>query len=306
MHPELQRLEHHYRELASALQQGSLTQDEALHILAALAAVDGQGFTWSIDPYTGQFLRTFPGEHPAPTDPSLFAPAQLPAVPVQVPPHGSPTDSISPYLHPALQPTPPPSLRERLGAVGGGALRGVGSAGSRVHRLMSGRMRNILVLLGVSLLAWLLFVNSPTASKDSSPVESGDVTVSSVPVTLAPKVIVIPGAPTPDGTDVPPTTAATTTQPDSAALASLLQVLVAGDQAALTAVLPTDPTEQAKMLAVLGAPRIGIELTWGSPEPGEGFAVVPLSVGAPGSPLRTVRLRLVSNGSGWAVDAVIK
>lgn len=76
---ELEDLERQYQDLYERVQAGVLDQNEALGLLDALTAVDGQGATWKINPSAEGFLRARPGEGFTPTDPNLFAPLTYPS-----------------------------------------------------------------------------------------------------------------------------------------------------------------------------------------------------------------------------------
>lgn len=307
MHPELQRLEQHYLNLVAELQAGHILEDDALRVLAGLTAIDGSGAVWSIDPFTGEFVRALPNMAPTPADPSTFAPSQLPVVPVQVPPHGTPLEDVSPYLHPSLQPLPPTPVSERassaLGAGVAGAAKVLGPAGGFLRK----HLRSILVPLAVLALALLLVSRSPSTGTDSADDQAPGETLAPA-VTSPPPTIVIPGAPVPETTPTTPvaTTPPPPTMPDDASLAAMLATLTAGDQAALDAVLPTDPAARLSLLSVLGAPRAGLQLSWGQPSKSRDSVVVPLRLGDPAKPAHVVKLRLRYQGAGWVIVATAK
>jgi hypothetical protein len=305
MHPELQRLEQQYMNLVAELQAGHILEEDALRVLAGFTAIDGEGAVWSIDPFTGEFVRAFPNSTPTPTDPSAFAPSQLPVVPVRVPPHGTSPDQVSPYLHPSLHPSPPAPMTERAASVLGAGAAGTAKVLGPVGGFLRRHLRTILVPLGVLALALVLISRSPATNSVGEP--STGETLAPV-VTAPPPTIVIPGAPVTETTPTPPVVTAPPAPvvPDGAALDALLAVLVSGDQVALDAVLPQEQDVRLALVGVLGAPRAGLTLSWGEVRKSTNSVIVPVRFGDPAKPSRVVKLRLQYRDVRWVIVATVK
>lgn len=303
MHPELQRLEQRYLGLVAELQAGNITEDDALRVLGGLTAIDGEGALWSIDPFTGEFARALPGATPVPVDPSRFAPAQLPVVPIRVPAHGTPLNEVSDYLPPSLQPLPPTPAKERASAALGAGLSGTVKALGPVGGFLRRHLRSILVP------SLLLIVALVLVSRTSSSPESTDVaaTQDTMPLVTTPApTIIIPGAPTPETTNAPVPVPAAPATPDAAALDALLVLFTSGDPAALAAGLPVDAAARVALLPVLGAPRAGFQLSWGEPVKNKDTVIVPLRIGDPVKPARVVKIRLRYQAAAWVIVSVVK
>jgi len=320
MHPELERLNQQYLNLVADLSAGYVSQTDALRVLEGLTAVDGQGWVWSIDPYTGMFVRALPGQAPVPADEREFVPALLPVVPVEVPPHGTRPEEVSEFLHPSLRPLPPePRARRAAGAASAaaGALTG-GLLGllRPLAGLLRGRLRTVLVAVFA-----LVFVGAVVSRAPSAEQQGGAVTdpSSSLP-TLPPPTILVPGAESAPPSDADPAPAADPAEPvptsppapvvselpSATELEALVRALASGDSTTLRAVLPAGPQERLALLPVLGATRAGFELRASGPRLVKGVATVRLTAGDPAAPVRQWTLRLRRTGSGWGVLTVTK
>lgn len=296
LHPELARLEQQYFTLAEDLRLGHVTEADALQIMGNLSAVDGEGAVWSIDPYSGDFVRGFPGLQPQPADPGLFVPAQLPPVSTPVLPHGTHPGMVSEFQHPALRPLEPEPRSKKALAVVGGAAGGIGALVSRAFSgfsgLMKGRGRTVLVVLGFVVFALLLIGRAPSSGKGGGNTDSG--TATSVPV--APPVsvpdIVLPGekpAPQP---------------PSAEKLAAMLAALASGDAAALKPFLPEAAMDRWPLAALLGAPRLGLQITASAPVVADGSVTVEVKAGDPAAPKARWQLQVDSEGRILAASAV--
>jgi hypothetical protein len=289
LHPELARLEQQYFTLAEDLRLGHVTESDALQIMGNLSAVDGEGAVWSIDPYSGDFVRGFPGSAPQPADPGLFVPAQLPPVSTPVLPHGTHPGMVSEFQHPALRPLEPEPRSKKALAVVGGAAGGIGALLSRVvsgfSGLLKGRGRTVLVVLGFVVFALLLIGRAPSSGKD----DSGDTdTGAATSVPVAPPVsvpdIVLPGeqpAPQP---------------PSAEKLSVMLTALASGDAAALKPFLPEAAMDRWPLAALLGAPRLGLQLTAAAPVVADGSVTIEVKAGDPAAPKARWQLRVDSEG----------
>jgi hypothetical protein len=114
IHPELNRILDEYNNIAENYERGAIDLADATSSIGQLQVVDGQGWVWGIDPNTGSFIRSSPGQSdPQPADPENFSPSQIPFSGSQGPsPAASPpwaTPSSDP--HDAWTPPPPPSRR---------------------------------------------------------------------------------------------------------------------------------------------------------------------------------------------------
>lgn len=308
MHPELMRIEEQYLSLVADLQAGHIGQADALAVLANLTAVDGEGWVWSIDPSTGEFLRALPGQPGAFADPAQFSVSRLPVVPVEVPPHGTPAHQVSEYLHPNLRPTPPAPAAERAGqalsSAAGSIVSGIGGAAKPVRGLLAGRGRSVLVILVAVVLVAALVAGRPGGGESGT-----DVSSSSVPTpTVPPPTIVIPGSEdaVSSATTVPGAVPSSLPAlPTDAELASFLELLGSGEAAALAPRLPESQRERLELLPVLGAVRGGLALSFGAPRLSGTDVLVQVRAGDPESPLRRWSLRLRRDtAGGWVVVSV--
>jgi hypothetical protein len=274
MHPELQRIEQQYLQLVADLQAGHVSESDAMRIISSLTAIDGEGAVWSIDPYSGNFVRAFPGAAPVAADPGRFVPAQLPPVQVAVPPHGTPPEMVSDFLHPALRPLPPEPVSKRAGSRLRGGLKGAagaaGAAGGALGGLLRGRGRTVVLVGIVAVVALALIAGSP--SEESPPEDS-------VPATVAP--ITVPDISVPGETTVPPapvdtsaplasdpaieTVAPEPVAPTSDELDLLALLLNAGDAVTLAEILPGDQAMRDQFALFLGYPRLGYTLVLRNP-----------------------------------------
>lgn len=314
MHPELKRIEEQYLSLVADLQAGHIGQADALAVLANLTAVDGEGWVWSIDPATGEFLRSLPGQPGVFADPAQFSPARLPVVPVEIPPHGTPQHQVSDYLHPNLRPVPPTPVTERAGqalsGVAGSIAGGLGGAAKPVRGLLKGRGRTLAVVVGALVLVAALVAGRPGgdggAESETSP--------TSVPTpTVPPPTIVIPGAedgavsstvPAGEQTATPTTLPAL---PSDAELAAFLELLRSGSAEAIAPRLPESQRERLDLLAVLGAARGGFEVSFTTPKASGTDVLLQVRAGNPESPARRWSLRLRRDDSGaWVIVAVAR
>jgi len=310
VHPELQRIDEQYRSLAADLAAGHVSQADAMMILANLTAVDGEGWVWSIDPYSGEFLRALPGQPGSPADPALFVVSRLPVVPVTVPPHGTSQDQVSDFLHPNLRPLPATPVSERAMS----AIAGAASNASTAARPLGGFLRKkartlLVVVVGCGLVA-VLVTQRPGGQAPESSVP-GSVPTPTVP----PPTIVIPGSEPQASTSVPsqsaPVTATTLptlpTLPSDAELAAFLELLASGDAAALASVLPESQKERLDILGLLGASRAGFQLSFAAPKVSGSVVSLQVRAGDPSSPLRRWNLRLRRSDAGaWVVVSVGK
>jgi hypothetical protein len=313
MHPELQRLDEQYRSLAADLQAGHISQEDAMMILASLTAVDGEGWVWSIDPYSGEFLRAMPDQTGSPADPSLFVVSRLPVVPVAVPPHGTPAEQVSDYLHPNLRPLPAAPMSERARSALSGVASNVAGGASSAARPLGGFLRKkgrtVFVLVGGLLLVGVLVTQRPGGEVPDSP-SPGSVPTPTVP----PPTIVIPGVDSvPSESTVAPVDVSTSVPttlpplPSDAELAALLELLKAGDAVVLASLLPESQRERLDMLGLLGAPRAGFQLSFSTPKVSGSNVLLQVRAGDPGNPVRRWNLKLRRSDTGsWAVVSVGK
>jgi hypothetical protein len=284
LHPELQRIEQQYFALAEDLRLGNISESDALAVMGNLRAVDGEGALWSIDPYSGDFVRAVPGGPAYPTDPARFAPAQLPPVDLQVLPHGSHPSMVSEFQHPALRPLPPePRSAKVKTSIAGSAsalFSGLGKMLGPVGSLLSKHLRTVLMVLAFVTIAFVMISRSPS-KEDNSPDEAAPQVT--VPVSVPD--ILLPGeepAPAPvSKTDVD----------------ALIGVLATGDAEALAEILPEKSAASA-LAPLLGAARLGLALTAGYPVAAtDGTTTVAVTVGDPAAPTETWELRISPEGT---------
>lgn len=315
MHPELKRIEDQYLSLVADLQAGHIGQADALAVLANLTAVDGEGWVWSIDPSTGEFLRALPGQPGMFADPTQFNSSRLPVVPVEIPPHGTPQHQVSEYLHPNLRPVPPTPVTERAGqalsGVAGSIAGGLGGAAKPVRGLLKGRGRSVLVVVGALVLIAALVAGRPGGGGG---VDSEEVSTSVATPTVPPPTIVIPGAvdeepsaTTVPGSEQPSTPSTLPALPTDVELSAFLDLLRSGSTEALAPRLPESQRERLDLLGVLGAVRGGFEVSLGTPKASGSDVLVQVRAGSPESPARRWSLRLRRDDAGtWVIVAVAR
>ena len=292
LHPELAHLEQQYFALAEDLRLGHVSEADALQIMGNLSAVDGDGAVWSIDPYSGDFVRGFPGTSPHPADPGLFVPAQLPPVNTPVLPHGAPSTMVSEFQHPALRPLAPEPrstrLRGALGGVLGGFVKIISRAFAGLGGLLKGRGRTVLVVIGFLFFAVLLVGRAPSApDNEGGSGIGGDSTLPTTPVSVPD--ILLPGekpAPQP---------------PSAETLTALVTAFSSGDAAALAPFLPAEASARWTLAPVLGASRLGLPLSVAAPVVTGEQIRVELTVGDPAQP--TARWTLTVDPQGRVLTA---
>lgn len=302
MHPELQHLDQQYRQIVAALQSGHLSEQDALGVLAGMSAVDGEGAVWTIDPYSGDFVRSYPGQAPVPANPAMFVPAQLPTPPMPGFGEGYGTAGLSPHIPPSLHPPAPVSGFQRAG-------HGVGSSAAKLsqlpasfigslRRLVGGRGRTAILVAVAVLAVLVMFANRP----GSAPAD--DVTFGATPSsTVAPK----------SSSTVPTGDSSTEDVQDPLLLSpeqvqAVLVVLSVGASDQITALFQFDgfPELRPEAMALLGAARAGLALE--TPDPAssvDGMAILVVAARyADGAVAATWVVTLAPTPEGWRIIRV--
>lgn len=283
LHPELQRIEQQYFALAEDLRMGHISEQDALSVIGNLRAVDGEGALWSIDPYSGEFVRAMPGEEPYPADPARFAPAQLPPVETSILPHGAHPSMVSEFQHPALRPLPPEPRAQKAKSALAGALSGLGGAAGKLASplgsLLGKHLRTVLMVLAFVAVAFVMISRSPDAD-NTDPQVTPEVTA---PVSIPD--IVLPGeepAPAP-------------LAPEK--IAAIVETLRSGDTKALDELLTDDPAARLGLTPLLGAARLGLAFTPGEPvTASDGTVTLPVKIGDPAAPTASWVLVISAEG----------
>jgi hypothetical protein len=310
VHPELQILDQQYRQIVAALQAGHLSEQDALGILAGMNAVDGEGAVWTIDPYSGNFVRSFPGQTPTPADPSYFIPAQLPTPPMpgfgaggplgtgQYPPNGG----YSPHVPPSLYPPAPAPVGQRVSSsAGAGAARFgqlLGGVSSTLRGLLAGRGRTVALVVVALVVVVAMFSNRPsddqeTNGQTSPPAQDRDSPSS----TFEPA----PSSPLDEEPPAP-------VLPSAEQIQAVLLVLTAGTSEQVSALFEFDvaPGTRSAAASLLGATRAGLSLEApDSTVARDGLAVLAVRSRNPdGSAARAWTVTLGPVPEGWRIVRV--
>jgi hypothetical protein len=206
--PELQKVVDGYNRIRTAHDAQEMTRDQADAAVRQLEVFDAQGYSWSINPDTGNFMRAVPGSPAQPADQDEFAPNNVspslrtPPV-VASAPWGPVTNSTPPWqpTHTSeafTPPLPPPSRRK--GSTSAPRSRSPKRApGVTTGFLAKNRTILIIVVIIVVVVAVVL------VSKKSTPTTSSTlpVTSSTLPVSSSTLPVTSSTLPT---TSYPPTT----------------------------------------------------------------------------------------------------
>jgi len=195
VHPDLLQLQQHYNHVLDEYEAKNLSYDDAMATLAAMTAVDGAGWIWSIDAQTGSFVKARPGGEAEPAHESTFVPAQLDGlgqvsssnthlpkppggfVDLNQPPVIGRTPPATPPPTAWAPPTPPPTVtkenRSRRARApreprrtGGGA---VPPDLTKLREALAGRGRTIGLVAAAVIVVFLLATSSGPATPHTSP-----------------------------------------------------------------------------------------------------------------------------------------
>lgn len=280
LHPELDRLGQHYQKVVADYNAGSISYQQALEAIASATAIDADGYVWSIDPSTGQFVKSKPGASPRPADPTEFALRRVEDAPPGFPgglgglPDFGDFDGFD-----AGQQRRLPTEDDRPGASAEKGLFGAVKA-----RLLAKENRRTMAIFAAAVL--VVFAVS-LARKD----QGEDVVIPETPTTqdgFAATTVVGQDTPLPTGDDI----------------SRVLSALASGEPetAASAVAKPGDRLATAYNVALFhGFYRTGLVVRSGPPaETGDGTVLSTLElVDTDGKVLSTVRARWVQSDGTW-------
>ena len=156
MHPDLLVLQQNYNHVLDEYEAKHLSYDEAMDTLRVMTAVDSDGWIWSVDPDSGNFIRQRPGGAAEFAGESLFVAAQFdglgqttapvrPQTPLVQAPGGYVDLNQPPVLNRDAQFAPPgPGFADRTPRAGSADVRsssGETSSRERRPRVREARVR---------------------------------------------------------------------------------------------------------------------------------------------------------------------
>lgn len=288
MHPELQLLEQRYLELVAAVQAGHMSEADALATMAQVTAVDGEGALWSIDPYSGQFVRALPGTPPQPANPSLFAPAQLPPPPSDFAANPSMSAWGTP---PSLQAAPADAPARKAAASAGAAASGLAATVSRHKRTL------ILALVVVAAVVIMFMARSGGGDTPVEPLPEATPSASVAP-TASPTA-----APTTEPS--PTATAEAANVPSKKQAKQITAMLASGSQSVIAPLLATSPDQPAYLMsiaAISGANSLGFRVSPGDVKATDTGAVLYVNIAVGDQvPEAVYAVPLEAHGKGWVM-----
>jgi len=275
LHPDLANLDAVYRKLYEDVSNGTLTVDDAVIVLENTQVPDGDGALWSIDPHSGDFIRTIPGQDAGSvTDPAMFVGAVLPPIPFNGPERFTGIADGQPGAYsgpPSLAPVAPDSLVTRVKRKRKDRAPSSGAALGKVTGLLKGRVRSLIIPIVAVVVVLFMFMGG------GSDEESTDVGVT--PSTLpSPVTISVPGVPV--VSTLPATTSSLpmdiSVAPTKKNLDSIKQTLTSGKIAAVNKLTNNDVDVLRGILSLLGSKRAGFSLSIGECQPSEQDWVCPV------------------------------
>lgn len=330
LHPDLHRLQQQYLQLVQAVNDQTMSVDQAMATLQALKVIDGAGYEWAYTP-AGQLTRAVPGQGGQPAEPWEFTTPQLP-------PHasdpglaqmGGGTPFPPPYpdhsgsYPPQQAPGYPPQQAPGYSQLGGPPTRSLPSSlpngQGKAHSALVGRLTGLLrlhgKLIGVGAACVMLLVVGLGQLRG---VDSGPTVADAVPVNPpAPvEIPVIPApvpAPQPEGgtgSEPEQETAPELAAPDGDRVIAVLTALRSAQVELLEDTVVTAGSRlSSRLLAaqLSGFPAVGLELVADPAAPsGEGLAtqtwrVVELNTG---ETLNSVTVDWVLRDGRWLVSTV--
>lgn len=258
LHPSLAELDIEYRRIVNDVRENVISIDDAQIILENSKVVDGEGALWSIDPHSGDFVRTVPGYEGSFADPQMFVGSVLPPIPFNGPaiytniPDNAPGGYTGP---PSLAPTKPDTFLEKMKKNRQKPKPAKQGILTKLVALVKPRIRSLLVPVILIVLVIALIVGGGGEGGGSS---GTTLTTLPVPVTIS-----VPGVPVvPTLAPVDPSTPITaiTLLPKVKSLKYIAATLSAGTFAKINTITDKDSTVIAQLLGPLGAKRGGYTL----------------------------------------------
>lgn len=268
LHPLLADLDTSYRKLVDDVSAGRISIEDAQIVLEHTKVADGDGALWSIDPQSGDFVRTVPGQQSTFADPQMFVGAVLPPIPFNGPeqftgiPQGHPGAYAGP---PSLAPVAPDSALTKLKNKRSARQPSSGAALTKAKGMFKGKTRS-LIIPGVAVIVLLYIVLGKDASSGGNtslekPNQTGvSSTTMPVPVTISvPGVAVVPTLPPVD----PNAPVVVSAAPTAKNLSSINATLTSGKILAVNKLTNNDVDVLKDVLGLLGSKRAGFKLSFG-------------------------------------------
>ena len=266
LHPLLADLDTSYRKLVDDVSAGRISIEDAQIVLEHTKVADGDGALWSIDPQSGDFVRTVPGQQSTFSDPQMFVGAVLPPIPF----NGLEQFTGIPQGHPgayagapSLAPVAPDSALTKLKKKRSARQPSSGAALTKAKGILKGKTRSFIVP-GLALILVVYIVLGGDDSGDTSgekPIQSGVSSITMpVPVTISvPGVAVVPTLPPVD----PNAPVVVSAAPTAKNLNNISMTLTSGKILAVTKLTNNDVDVLKGVLGLLGSKRAGFKLSFG-------------------------------------------
>lgn len=277
LHPLLEDLDRSYRALVDDVSAGRISIQDAQIVLEHTQVADGDGAMWSIDPQSGDFVRTVPGQQGTFADPQMFIGAVLPPIPFNGPEQFTGIAQGHPGAYsgpPSLAPVAPESTFTKLKKKKKDRKPSSGAALAKVTGIFKGKVRSVVIPAAVVLLVLYIVLGGGESTPSDDSAESASISSTiPVPVTISvPGVPVVPTIP-PADPNMPVITAPI---PTAKNLTAINTTLASGKIAAINKLTGNDVDVLKDMLGILGSKRAGFGLSFGECLPVEQDAVCPL------------------------------
>lgn len=264
LHPLLEDLDRSYRALVDDVSSGRISIQDAQIVLEHTQVADGDGAMWSIDPQSGDFVRTVPGQQGTFADPQMFIGAVLPPIPFNGPEQFTGISQGYPGAYsgpPSLAPVAPESTFTKLKKKKKDRKPSSGAALAKVAGMFKGKVRSVVIPVAVVLLVLYIVLGGgeSTPSDDST---QGAVVGSTLPVPVTISVPGVPVVPTIPPVD-PNAPVIAASPPPVKNLAAISATLASGKIAAINKLTENDVNVLKDMLGILGSKRAGFKLSFG-------------------------------------------
>lgn len=302
LHPSLAELDIEYRRIVNDVREGVISIDDAQLILENSKVVDGEGALWSIDPHSGDFVRTVPGYEGSFADPQMFIGSVLPPIPFNGPAEytGIPNNAPGGYAGPpSLAPIKPDTFLEKLKKnrqKPKPAKRGILT---KLFALVRPRIRTLLVPGVLIVLVIALIVSGGGEGGGGS-----ETTLVTLPVPVTISVPGVPVVPTLAPVDPSAPITAITLLPKQKSLKYIAATLSAGTFAKINTLADKDSTVIAQLLGPLGAKRGGYTLVLDACEAKDTNVTCILTASKTDADNIAWDLVLTAKGTAWVITKV--
>ncbi len=274
LHPLLADLDISYRKLVDDVSAGRISIEDAQIVLEHTKVADGDGALWSIDPQSGDFVRTVPGQQGTFADPQMFVGAVLPPLPFNGLeqftgiPQGHPGAYDGP---PSLAPVAPDSTVTKIKKRKAARQPSSGAALAKAKGIFKGKTRSLAVpVLALIVMLYLVLGGDGSSEENTSGENPGSSEVVGstlpVPVTISvPGVAVVPTLP-PVDSNAPVVVSAA---PTAKNLGNIDTTLTSGKITAINKLTDNDVDVLKEVLGILGSKRAGFALSFGECTPVE-------------------------------------